>query len=807
MSDHGRKHDHAGGVVADDRPARTKPAETGGTAAQLDLILLLPEGEVDVRFAELGKELEAKRGISGVHLREDGGTVEACIHYDPGRVSLEQVVSIARRSGAEVRERYIHQAYTVRGMDCAACAPALEHAIGRSPGVIKASVAYSTERLVVDYDKRSAKPRDFEARARALGFVLEAVHVGGGCDGQAHGGGAAELPLAICAGGLLAAGYAAERLAFGPAWAPTAAYVLAMLAGGMFSVRDAFNSVRQLRFDIETLMVVAAIGAAGLGAFLEGALLLFLFSLGHALEHRAMERARNAIEALGKLRPEAARVERDGKLTEVPVADVARGEVVVVRPGDRVPLDGVIRDGRSALDQAAITGESVPVEKGPGDQVFAGTINTQAALEVEVTKLSGESALSRVVQMVSEAEAQKSPTQRFTQQLERRFVPFVLLLAPALALLRIFAQGASPKDGMLAAMSLLVAASPCALAIATPAAVLSAVARAARSGVLIKGGAHIEALGRVAAIAFDKTGTLTEGKPKLVSVRPLDGSDAASLLAACAGAEALSVHPLARAIVEGARERGIEPEAASDMKAIHGKGLRAQVGGDLVEIGNAALFDVALGDAVTTAVDELQKQGQTTMIVRRRERFLGVIGVADTLRHDARATIASLRQMGIDKTVMLSGDNERVAKAIAAEVGITEVRAPLMPEGKVEAIRALARSGGVAMVGDGVNDAPALASASVGIAMGGAGSDVALETADIVLMSDSLARLPFGVGLARQATGVVRQNLIISLGVSALLMLTAILGWVRISEAVIVHEGSTLFVVANALRLLAYEAP
>jgi Cd2+/Zn2+-exporting ATPase len=407
--------------------------------------------------------------------------------------------------------------------------------------------------------------------------------------------------------------------------------------------------------------------------------------------------------------------------------------------------------------------------------------------------------------MVSEAEAQKSPTQRFTQKLERRFVPIVIGLAPVLALVRIFAQGATVKEGLLAAMSLLVAASPCALAIATPSAVLSAVARAARSGVLMKGGAHIEALGKVAAIAFDKTGTLTVGKPKLVDVRTGEGVTVEQLLATCAGAEALSAHPLAKAIVDGARERGIAPEPAADMQAVHGKGLRATVGGEAVEIGNAALFGGdGLPAGIASAVDDLQKAGQTTMIVRRAGRFLGVIGVADTLREDAKVMLARLAELGIAKTVMLSGDSERVARAIAAQVGITEVRAPLMPEEKVEAIRALAREGGVAMVGDGVNDAPALASASVGIAMGGAGSDVALETADVVLMSDDLKKLPFAVGLARSATSVILQNLVISLGVSALLIVATIVGWVRISEAVIVHEGSTVLVVFNALRLLRY---
>jgi Cd2+/Zn2+-exporting ATPase len=808
-SGHGHGHDHDHGhdhEAPAERPVGTRPAESGGTACQLDLqVLLDPDETAESRRVEkLEALLEAKDGVVDVHLRNDGERVELCIHYDARRVSLPQVLALARAGGAQVAARYVRKTWSVRGMDCAQCGSVIEHALSRVAGVLSANVAYGAERLVVEYDSETTRVREIPTRVEALGFQLDATSAGEGCGGHAHGGGAIELPMALGAGVLLGIGYAAQRFGFGPTYLPMVLYLAAMISGGVFAIRDAMNSVRQLRFDIETLMVLAAVGAAFLGAYFEGALLLFLFSIGHGLERRAMERARKAIEALGKLRPETARVVRGGVQTEIPVAQVVKGDLVVVRPGDRVPVDGTIREGQSSLDQAAITGESVPVAKGPGDSVFAGTINTEAALQVEVTKLASESALSRVIEMVSEAESQKSPTQRFTQKLEQRFVPIVLAAAPVLALVRIFVQGATVTEGLLAAMSLLVAASPCALAIATPAAVLSAVARAARGGVLMKGGAHLEALGKVAAIAFDKTGTLTEGKPKLVSVSPAPGVTEALLLSTSAGAEALSAHPLAKAIVDGARARGIDPEPATDMQAVHGKGLRAKVGGEPVAIGSADLFDGETVDpAILAEVTRLQAAGQTTMIVRRGTSFLGVIGVADTLRAEAKGALDRLREIGITRTVMLSGDNLIVAKAIAAQVGITEARAPLMPEAKVAAIRELARDGGVAMVGDGVNDAPALACASVGIAMGGAGSDVALETADVVLMSDDMRRLPFAVGLARKATSVIRQNLVISLGVSVVLIVATIFGWVQIAEAVIVHEGSTLLVVANALRLLA----
>lgn len=803
--DHGARDDREGHDHAPKRELipTSRAAETGGAACQLDLELLLGEGDPKVRIEAVRELLAAHHGISGVHVRTDGERPEVCLHYDANAIPLGQLVALVRAAGARVNERYEEKTFLVEGMDCAQCGPVLEHALLREKGVLSARVAYASGRAVVDLDTTLAKESRLVTRARALGFTLEPAEAGGGHD-HAHGGGKLELPFAITAGVLLGVGLILEHVVHAPALAPKIAYAAGALAGGLFPLRDTWNALKEKQIGIETLMIVAAAAAAGLGAFFESALLMFLFGIGHALEQRAMARARSAIEALGKLRPEVARVRRGAAVVEVAVGEVKKGDRIVVRPGDRVPLDGVILEGHSALDQAAITGESVPVAKGPGDGVFAGTVNAEAALEIEVTKASSESALARIIDMVSNAEAQKSPTQRFTQKLEKRFVPVVLLGAPVLALVRIFAQGATVRDGLLAAMSLLVASSPCALAIATPAAVLSAVARAARGGVLIKGGAHLETFGKVQAVAFDKTGTLTEGKPKLVSVTAMPGVDERTLLATAAGAEALSAHPLAKAVVDGAKARGVEPLLAAGLSAVHGKGLRSTIEGESVVIGNADLFEGGVPSDVASEVERLQVAGQTTMIVQRAGKFLGVIGVADTVREDAKAALAELLRMGIRHLVMLSGDSKRVADAVAKEVGITDVKAPLMPEGKVDALRVLARDGGVAMVGDGVNDAPALATASVGVAMGGAGSDVALETADVVLMSDDLRRLPFAVGLARAAAAAIRHNLIVALGVSAILIVATIFGWVKIAGAVVIHEGSTLLVVANGLRLLAY---
>jgi Cd2+/Zn2+-exporting ATPase len=574
----GHAHGDDDGSVPDPPPPKptARAAETGGSACQLDLELLFGEGDPEPRLSKATELLGAQRGISLVHLRTDGGRPEVCLHYDPAEIAFERLVAVVRSTGAEVAARYAQKTFRVEGMDCAQCAPVLEHALLRENGVLSARVAYASERLIVDVDETRYKRRGLVKRARALGFVLNDIEAGHHGD-HAHGGGKREFHFAIASGALLALGLAVEHLTLAPPPAASIVYGAAAIVGGTYPMRDTVNALREKQLGIETLMIVAAVAALCLQAFFESALLLFLFGMGHALEQRAMARARGAIDALAKLRPEIARVRRNGDVIEVPVAEVRRGDRVIVRPGDRVPLDGTIVEGQSALDQSAITGESVPVEKGPGGGVFAGTVNTAAALEVEVTKTSGESALARIIDMVSSAEAQKSPTQRFTQALEKRFVPVVLLGAPLLAIARVFLQGATLREGLLASMSLLVASSPCALAIATPAAVLSAVARAARSGVLIKGGAHLETLGRVQAIAFDKTGTLTEGKPKLLTVTTFGGFPVNELLAIAAGAEALSAHPLAKAIVDGARTRGITPLEASDLSAIHGKGLRSTV--------------------------------------------------------------------------------------------------------------------------------------------------------------------------------------------------------------------------------------
>lgn len=632
-----------------------------------------------------------------------------------------------------------------------------------------------------------------------------------------------QLAFALVSGLLLTSGWVLGWVSDSPAWAATACYVGAYVFGGSFTTIEAVESLKARRFEIDTLMLVAAAGAAALGQWAEGALLLFLFSMGHSLEHYAMGRARRAIEALAELAPERATVRRNGGTAEVQVSALVVGDVVVIRPNERLSADGLVVRGHTSVNQAPVTGESVPVDKTALDdpqaaramlekfdrvearfRVFAGTINGAGAIEVMVARPADQSTMARVVKMVSEAQAQRSSAQNFTERFERWFVPAVLAFVGLLLLAWVVVDEPFAAS-FYRAMAVLVAASPCALAISVPSAVLSGIARAARGGVLIKGGGALENLGTLHAIAFDKTGTLTEGRPRLTDVVTADGITEQELLNVALAVEQLSDHPLANAVVAGAQARlgaSAQTLTVTELESITGRGVRARLGSDAVYLGKPPPLS-----SLVVANERLIGAGRTTMIVQRGERDLGVLGLMDTPRAGASKVMAELHALGIERLIMISGDNQRVAESVAQQVGLTEAHGDLLPEQKVEAIQTLrASEGKVAMVGDGVNDAPAMAHATVGIAMGAAGSAVALETADVALMADDLAQLPFAVGLSRQASRIIQQNLWISLGVVAVLVPATLIG-LKMGVAVIFHEGSTLVVVINALRLLGYRKP
>jgi Cd2+/Zn2+-exporting ATPase len=588
-------------------------------------------------------------------------------------------------------------------------------------------------------------------------------------------------------------------------------YVAAYVFGAWDLLQHTAARLRRgvFTFDIDLLMLVAALGAAALGEWAEGAFLLTLFAFAHALEHYAMGRARGAIRALSELAPARARVRRNGSDVEVPVEQVQIGETVLVRPGDRIPVDGMVASGTSAVNQAPVTGESVPVDKARGDEVFAGTVNGEGALEVRSTRAAGDRTLDRVIKLVEDAQTAKAPTQLFTDRFERTFVPLVLAAAALVMTVPPLVGWSTWSSAVYRGLALLVAASPCALALGTPSAVLAGIAQAARRGVLIKGGAHLENLGTLRAVAFDKTGTLTTGRPEVTDAVPLDADTDDTLIQVAASVERQSQHPLAQAVVRAAEGRALDLVEAGPLESVTARGVRASVNGELVEIGSTRLWTdrgTAIPMAIEVSIDRLQKAGRSVMIVKQGSQWLGVLGLADQPRPGIRTVLDQLRTLKLRPLVMLTGDNRGVADATAKAIGIDDVRADLLPEDKVKAIRELLQSHGrLAMVGDGVNDAPALAQATVGIAMGGAGTAVALETADVALMADDLATLPFAVGLSRRAAQIIKQNLILSMAVIALLAIATLAGRAGIGTAVLLHEGSTMVVVANSLRLLAYK--
>jgi Cd2+/Zn2+-exporting ATPase len=769
---------------------------------KLDLSLVLPDvaDERDACVGRLTRLLQAE-GLEKVHLAREDGSARLCLHYDPQRFSVSRVRELAQAAGAKLSNHYRHESLRIDGMDCPTCAIVIEHALQRMNGVLEASVSYAAERLRLEFDSEKIERTAIVQRIEALGYDVldDGRKVGWFTEHQ-------ELIFSGVAGLLLLTGWLAG-LAEVPHGITLGLLLGAYATGGFYTLRDTLQSLKSRRFDIDSLMIVAAAGAAALGAWEEGALLLFLFSLGHALEHMAMDRARKAIEALAELAPKTALVQRDSLEIEVRVDELQRGDHVIVKPGQRIPADGQVVSGSSAVDQAPVTGESMPVDKQQGDKVFAATVNGEGVLVLEVTRLARESTLARMVEMVAEAQTHKSPTQQFTDRFERVFVPAVLVGVSLLIVLPpLF--GFPFAESFYRAMAVLVAASPCALAIATPSAVLSGIARAARGGVLIKGGAHLENLGVLTAIAFDKTGTLTMGKPKVTDVIAISGTEE-ELLSIAAAVESRSAHPLAEAVVTEARRRGLIWNNVEETEAVIGKGIRAQLDGKKVAIGNTQLFESeTIPEVVQQQTKQVQDEGKTIMLIQVDGKFLGVLGLADTPRKGVKQVLDQLRQIGIRKTIMLTGDNERVGRAIGDAVGLDEVKAGLLPENKVQAIHELEqRYGQVAMVGDGVNDAPAMARATVGIAMGGAGTDVALETADVALMADDLSKLPFAVALSRASKRIILQNLWISMGMVVLLIPATLFGWAGIGPAVLAHEGSTLVVVLNALRLLAYRSP
>ena len=593
--------------------------------------------------------------------------------------------------------------------------------------------------------------------------------------------------------------------------AALAAYLVAIALCIPGPATRAWTSARRRVLDINVLMVIAVAGAAALGEWFEAATVVWLFGLAQQLELISMERARQAIRSLMAVAPAVARVRRGGEVREIPAADVAIGDILTLRPGDRLPVDGVIDAGESAFDESPVTGESRPVEKGPGDSVFAGTINGTGSIDVTATRPASDSTIARIIHMVEHAQRQRAPVQTFVDRFARRYTPAVVILAVFLA-----AAGPFVTHGVAdwaagfgvwsyRALALLVVACPCALVISTPVAIVSALTTAARAGVLIKGGAHLERLGNIRSVAFDKTGTLTHGHITVTDVLGLDGTSSESVLAVAAALEARSEHPIGRAIVHRARVSGLEVPAGDGFRALPGLGAEATVAAAPAIVGSHRLFEdrQLCTPALHACVDVLERGGATAVLVGHGGAPLGVIGLSDHMRTDGKTAVSGLRHTGVERVVLLTGDVRASADRASAGAGLDEAHAELLPSQKVEAIHVLReRYGPVAMVGDGINDAPALAAADVGIAMGAAGTDVALETADVVLMSDDLSKLPFALRLGRAALANIRQNVSIALGLKLAFVVLAAAGLATMWMAILADTGASLLVTANSLRLL-----
>ncbi|MFY8268123.1 MAG: heavy metal translocating P-type ATPase [Terrimicrobiaceae bacterium] len=779
------------------------------------------EAEIEESLKETTRSIAEHEGVVSVHPVPGKAAIE--IEFDPAMLSEDEV----RRIFGDHTPDVSLQKRTLRldGKACEACAIRLERKMKKIPGVRKATATYIGKILCLTFDERISDENSVMAALRSLGARLRPYEPVALEDEdnlwRRIKAGSLNEEISVAVGVVfLISSFLAEHMVGKSSPTTFILYAGAYFFCGQQGVRSAIASLRGGVMDIDVLMVLAAIGAAIVGQPFEGALLLFLFSFSNVLQSYALERTQRAIHSLLKLRPDKALVKRDGGTELVRLENLRIGDIVVLRPGEHVPVDGKVVEGTSHVDESSLTGESLPVRKAAGSALFAGTLNQSGGLELVVTKRAEDSTLARMVKLVEEAQAEKSGTQRFLEQAEQYYATGVIVFTAVVFLIPFFLMGETFDVAFYRAMTVMVVASPCALVISTPATVLSAIGGAARRGILIKGGSHLERTAQIDIVTFDKTGTLTAGKPvvtdivdsrgghKLGGAIP-DGLD--MLLAEAAALEDKSEHPLARAIVQSARARGLKLPVATDFQATAGKGAEATIDGRRLLIGSERLF-AELGatgmEAIARHAAPLAQRGKTCVWVGRRDgdavAVLAVLALADTLRPEAVQTIKRLHALGVKKIVMLTGDQRAVAHAIAEEVGVDEVMAELLPEGKVAAIRELKKQGRVMMVGDGVNDAPALATADIGVAMGAAGTDIAMETADVVLMGDKLENIPLLLAIARHAKRVLWQNLAFAGSVIVLLLIAAFGINLPLPMGVVGHEGSTVLVCLNGLRLLVY---
>jgi Cd2+/Zn2+-exporting ATPase len=836
--DHERDHDHESGDV-NESPS-TDEAVKQFSVPEMDCPSCAGKVESSVRKLD---------GVTEIDPAVTTGTLT--VGYDPSATTRTEIVERIEMAGYAVEDDGNTVTFTVPEMDCPSCAGKVENALDSVDGVSSHETRPTSGTVVVTFDVDVTTEAAVTEAIEAAGYEVVDTSSDDSVAGADTTGAIWTSPRALktwASGGIVLVGLVLEFALTG--LNVTVATVLgselaladllfvgAVGLSGQEIIRNGYYSARNRNLDIDFLMSVAILGAllASLGfgeaLYFEAATLAVLFSIAELLERYSMDRARNSLRELMDLSPDEATVRRDGEEVTVPVEEVEVGETVIVKPGEKIPRDGAVVNGESAVNQAPITGESVPVDKTTGDEVYAGSINEQGYIEVQVTSESGEDTLSRVIEMVEDAQANKTDREQFVERFAGYYTPAVVAFAVFVTAASPYALGTTWSTAVVHGLTLLVLACPCAFVISTPVSVVSGITSAAKNGVLIKGGNHLEAMGAVDVVAFDKTGTLTEGELTVTDVVPLHGNTEDDVLRCARGLEARSEHPIGEAIVTAADKADVPERETSGFESLTGKGVRADLDGTPHFAGKPGLFeelgfDLSHVHATTDrgeiseearelcdqnnclnlledAVPALQAQGKTVVLVGTDDELEGLIAVADEVRPAAKLAVKRLQDLGVKRTVMLTGDNERTARAIADEVGVDDYRAELLPEDKVEAIESLtAEYDGVAMVGDGINDAPALATATVGVAMGAAGTDTALETADIALLSDDLSKLPYLYELANDANGVIRQNIWASLGVKAALSLAVPFGYVPIWLAVLAGDaGMTLGVTGNAMRL------
>lgn len=750
--------------------------------------------------AEIEKALQAVTGV----LRVQVDLAPACINidYDKSVIQPGELTRVLANLGyqpimpkAAAAEASYRSVFRLSGLDCGDCAAKLEKRVAALNGVQSATVNFGAGKLTVEH------MLDEAAIIKAVEQAGYKVRDAGAAPEKAWWAEARTIATAV-SGVLVAVAFCLNLLGL-EAVAVNCFYAAAAVIGGYHAAKSGLYGLKAFAFDMNLLMTVAIVGAAAIGQWSEGAVVAFLFSLGNTLQTYTMDKTRRSLRALMELAPVEALVRRGGQEVKLPVGEVAVGEVIIVKPAERIALDGEVVSGISAVNEAAITGESIPVDKESGSQVYAGTVNGQGVLEIAVTRRSSDSTLARIMHLVEEAQEQRAPSQQFVDKFAKYYTPAVLLVAAGVVLLPPLLMGQPFAHWFYQGLVLLVISCPCALVISTPVSIVAAIGNASHRGVLIKGGAYLEKLGAIRSIAFDKTGTLTTGRPVVTDIVPVAGLSGEELLLTAAAVERWSEHPLAKAV--NAKAAGLELPAVTAFEALTGRGAKADLGGRVIYVGNLNMFSEMqyAVDAVESSVAGLEEQGKTTMLVGCDNRILGVIAVADEVRSEAAQAVKGLRKAGMEHVAMLTGDNDRVAAAIASGLGLDAHYSELLPEDKVNAIRKLRNDfDSVVMIGEGVNDAPALAAADVGVAMGVAGTDAALETADVALMADDLSKVAYIISLSRKTLQIIKQNIAFAIIIKALFIVLTFAGMANLWLAVFADTGASLLVTANGMRLM-----